>query len=350
MRLEESKVVSSHPFMFNATQVLRAIVFALLLTLFIAGPVPLAHGQASFTLTTSQLVPQAGVDPGGTATATIDLTANGGFDSSVALSCVATSTQFTSDLPVCSVSPSTQTPPANGPSITVTTTGDTLPGQYVITVTGTSGSETETAPLLYLNVVEGQPGYTLTISEAISPGTVTPGSGAEATVTITPSTGYTGDVTLSCASVTPVVVAAPLCAFNVVNGTGPTISVTNGSAASAILTVNTYGTIGTVTKLAIPRSFYGFWLALPGLALLGAGASKGHRKKWLGLLLLLCVGGAVLVLPSCGSSNQQLNNPNGYITPKNTYTITLSAVDAKGIAPSNTTTSSSQPTVSLTVN
>jgi hypothetical protein len=350
MWLEESKVVSSHSFMFNARQVLRAVFFALLLTLFTVGPVSLAYGQDTFSLTTSQLVPQAGVDPGGTATAVINLTASGGFDSPVDLSCVATSTQFTSDLPVCSVSPSSQTPPADGPSITITTTGNTLPGQYLITVTGTSGGITEPAPPLYLNVVEGQPGYTLSISEAISPGTVTPGSGAEATVTITPSTGYTGNVTLSCASVTPVVIAAPFCSFNVVNGTGPTVNVTNGSAASAVLTVNTYGTTGTVTKLAIPRSFYGFWLALPALALLGAGASRGHRKKWLGLLLLIAVGGSVLVLPSCGSSNKQLNNPNGLITPKNTYTITLSAVDANGVAPSNTTTTTSATSVSLSVN
>jgi len=266
------------------------------------------------------------------------------------LSCVATSTQFTSDLPACSVSPSSQTPPANGPSITITTTGNTPPGQYLITVTGTSGGITENAPPLYLNVVEGQPGYTLTISEAINPSTVTPGSGAEATITITPSTGYTGSVTLSCAAITPVVIAAPTCSFAAVNGTGPTVSVTNGGAASAVLTVGTFGTTGTVTKLTTPRSFYGFCLALPALPLLGAGASKGHRKKWLGLLLLMAVGGTVLLLPSCGSSNKQFNNPNQLITPKNTYTITLSAVDEFGIAPSNTTTTTSATTVTLSVN
>jgi hypothetical protein len=342
--------VSSNSFMVNARQVLRAVFFALLLTLFMVGPVSIAYAQGSFSLTTSQLVPQAGVDPGGTATAVVNLTATGGFDSPVDLSCVATSTQFTSDLPVCSVSPSSRTPPADGPSITVTTTGNTLPGQYQITVTGTSDGITQTALPLYLNVVEGQPGYTLSISEAINPGTVTPGNGAEATVTITPSTGYTGNVTLSCATVTPAVIAAPFCSFDVVNGTGPTVNVTNGSAASAVLTVNTYGSTGTVTKLATPRSFYGFWLTLPALALLGAGASKGHRKKWLGLLLLLSVGGTVLVLPSCGSSNKQLNNPNGYITPKNTYTITLSAVDAFGVAPSNSATTTSLTTVTLSVN
>ena len=64
----------------------------------------------------------------------------------------------------------------------------------------------------------------------------------------------------------------------------------------------------------------------------------------------MAVGGTVLLLPSCGSSNKQFNNPNQLITPKNTYTITLSAVDEFGIAPSNTTTTTSATTVTLSVN
>jgi hypothetical protein len=353
--LEESKVVSSHPFMFNtsmfnsgtfnAGQVLRAVVFALMLALFMAGQVSLAYGQASFTLTTSTLQPSAGVDPGGTATSIIDLQPVNGFDSLVSLSCAVTSTQFTDNLPVCSVSPSTATPPANGPSITITTVGATAAGQYTITVTGTSGSETETALPLYLNVVDVPQDYTLTISQTISPGTVSPGSGAEATVTVTPIASYTGSVTLSCFSVTPVVVAAPICAFD-----PPTVSVTNGAAPTSVLTISTFGTTGTVTKVATPRIFYAFWLAFPALALIGAGSSGKRRKTWLGLLLLITMGSGFLFLPSCNSNNAMLNNPSGLVTPKNTYTFTLTGVDANGVAPSNTTTTTAQATVSLTVN
>jgi hypothetical protein len=342
--LEESKVVSSHPFMFNARQVYRIVVFALLLALFAAGHVSLAHGQGSFTMTPSPIQPGAGVDPGGTATSILDLQASGGFDSAVSLSCVATSTQFTDNLPQCSVSPSTQTPPANGPSVTITTTGDTAFGQYTVTITGTSGTETETSTL-FLNVVDVPQDYTLTISKTISPTSVTAGSGAEATVTVTPIASYTGNVTLSCFSVTPVVVAAPICQFS-----PPTVAVTNGTAPNSILTIGTYGTTGTVTKLSTPRIFYGFCFGLPALALVGAGANRGHRKKWLGLFLLLTVAASLLLLPSCGSSNTRLNNANNFVTPKNTYVFTLTGVDENGVAPSNTTTTTNQATVSLTVN
>jgi hypothetical protein len=336
--------------MVNARKVLHAIIFALWLALFTTGHVSLAYGQGSFTLTPSPLQPGAGVDPGGTATSIIDLEPVGGFNGSVSLSCVATSTQFTSDLPACSVSPATQIPPANGPSVTVTTTGATEAGQYTITITGTSGGETETANL-FLNVVNVPQDYTVTVSKAISPGTVTAGNGAQATVTVTSIASYTGDVTLSCFSVTPVVVASPICSFAASNGdgVGATVHVTNGAAPTAVLTISTYGTIGTTTKLATPRIFYAFWLALPALALMGSFSSEGRRRKWLGLLLMMALANGILFLPSCGSSNT-LNNPNGFVTPKNTYTFTLTGVDATGVAPSNTTTSTDQATVSLTVN
>jgi hypothetical protein len=345
--LEESKVVSSHPFMFNARQVFRALVFASFLALFTAGSVSFAYGQGSFTLTTSPIQPAAGVDPGGTATAIIDLQPVGGFTGSVSLSCITTSTQFTTNLPSCMVSPSTATPPADGPSITITTTGSTAASQYTITVTGTSGTETETAQL-FLSVVNVPQDYTLTVSKALSPGTVAPGSGAQATVAITPIASYTGTVTLACLSITPAVEAAPICSFN-----PPSVAVTNGTAPTSVLTVSTYGTgnIGTpVSKVAAPGKFYAFWLALPALALIGAGASGSRRKKLLELFLLMTVACGLLFLPSCGSSTTTLNNPNGLTTPKNTYTFTLTGVDQNGVGPSNTTTTSAQATVSLTVN
>ncbi|MGO9166840.1 MAG: hypothetical protein ACLP56_08195 [Candidatus Sulfotelmatobacter sp.] len=333
--------------MLKPRPVLHAVLFALLLPLFTAAHVSLAYGQ-SFSIVPSPLSPPAGVNPGNVATSVIDLTATGGFDSPVSLSCVATSTQFTSNLPVCTVSPASAVPPADGPGITITTSPDTAAGQYTITVTGTSGSETETATL-YLNVQDIPQDYTLTVSKPISPSAVLAGYGAQATVTVTPIGSYSdanppNQVTLSCLSVTPTVVGPPFCSF-----APATVTVSNGIAPTSVLTVSTYGSAIQTTENSTRRIFYGFGFALPALALLGAGTKGSLRKRLLGLLLLLAVAGGLLLLPSCGSSTR-LNNSGGLVTPKNTYTITLTAVDQNGIAPSNTSTTTGAATVSLTVN
>ena len=134
------------------------------------------------------------------------------------------------------------------------------------------------------------------------------------------------------------------------SSTGPTVAVSSGAPATATLTISTYGIVQNQAKRTIPRIFYALWFAVPGLALAGIGAGGRHRKKLLGLLLLLVMATSILVLPSCGSTNPTSNNSNGLVTPKNTYTITLTGVDANGISPSNTTTTTTAATVSLTVN
>jgi hypothetical protein len=346
--------------MFKVGPLPGAILFAVLLLVFMAAHVSVASAQ-SFTIAPSPLSPPAGVNPGNAATSVITLTATPGFDLPVSFSCVATSSQFTTNLPVCSVSPATVVPPASGPGMTITTSADTAAGTYPIILTATGGSETQTVTL-YLNVQNIPEAYTLTVTKDLSPGAVLAGYGAQATVTVTPIGSY-GDatppnqVTLSCLSITPTVIAAPFCSFaavGVTNG-GPTVTVSNGIAPSAVLTVNTYGT-GTspVSKNSTPRILYGYGLgfALPALALLGAGTKGRLRRRLLGMFLLLTVAGTLLLLPSCGGATNNLNNSQGYVTPKNTYTITLTAVDQNGISPSNTSTTSStgQATVSLTVN
>jgi hypothetical protein len=332
--------------MFNFKQALRALVLSSYIALFMAAHVAPAYGQGgNFTLSPSPLQPSAGVDPGGYATSILTLTAVTGFTSPVALSCVATSTQFTTDLPTCTVSPSSQTPPAT-PSITVTTPTSIAAGQYTITITGTSGSETETATLFLEVVEQGAQSYTLSVTKSVSPSSVTAGSGATATVAVNPIASYAGSVTLSCFSISPVVAAAPICSFN-----PATVAVASGAAPTSILTISTYGKTGT-GKLASPRIYYAFWLGFPAIALAGIGASGRHRKKMLGAFLLMTVAASLLFLPACGSSsnNGTSNNASGLVTPKNTYTFALTATDATGVTPSNSTSTTSQATVTLTVN
>jgi hypothetical protein len=353
--LEESKVVSSHPLMLNSRPVLRTIIFALLLPVFCAVHASLAYGQ-DFGLTATPLSPPA-VNPGQNATSIIDLTASGGFDSSVSFTCgVTAASGSTAGLPTCVVSPTSQIPPADGPALTVSTFGAPA-GQYTIIVTGTSGSLThQTAPLI-LNVQDVPEDYTVTISKPISPTSVEAGLGASATITVSPIGDYTGTVYLYCLSVTPVETATPYCSFAAteVSTTLPpnAVQVSSDAPATAVLTINTFGKAATTTASAKPsklRTLHGLWLGIPALALIGVGAIGGRKKKLLGLLLLMLVASGLLLTPACNSTtNNGTTAPNGDVTPAETYMFTISGVDQNGIAPSNNSSSSGSATVSLTV-
>jgi len=88
------------------------------------------------------------------------------------------------------------------------------------------------------------------------------------------------------------------------------------------------------------------------LAMVGLGAAVGgkrSRKAW-GLLALVVISGAFLLMPACGNSGTTtITTPNG-VTPNNAYTFTVTGVDADGNIASNTdSTTSSNPTVTLTV-
>jgi hypothetical protein len=334
--------------MVNPRQLVRALVLALLLSVLSAASVSVAFGQ-DFSLTVSPLHPSS-VDPGGTSTAIIDLQPIDGFDSPVTLSCVVTSNQITTVLPVCTPSPLSDTPPADGPSLTITTTGSsgttetgTLAGLYSVTVTGVSGALTHSVTLA-LNVVEITEDYTLAVSPTpATPNPVAAGGTATTTVTATPIGSYSGhQVTLSCLSVSPVVTASPYCSFN-----PATVSVTGGTPPTSVMTITTLGPTPS-TKLWNRRIFYAFWLAVPGLVLVGVGATGRGRKNALGALLLIAVAGGLLLLPACNTANNT-NNSSGFTTPVNTYTFTLTAADENGVAPGNNTLQSDEATVTLAV-
>jgi hypothetical protein len=312
---------------------------------------PLSAAGQGFTLDAAPLSPDA-VVPGGTSSSNIAVgTVSGsGFSGTVNMSCQVTSTQPTTDPPVCSVSPETVTPPANV-SATITTKVDTTTVSYSITVTGTAPSipQTTTTPSESLTVEPVTPGFTITVSKTIQPTSVPAGSGGEGIITINPINGYlspAGGVTLSCSSIIPLVTIPPVCSFN------PQNVQVNGTAVNSTITINSFG--NTVTGAAgSPRSFYAFalWMPLPMLALAGLGAAAGgkrSRKAW-GLLALLVMSAALFLMPACGNATATLSAPNG-ITPANTYVFTVTGVDSLGVTASNTgSTTNTNPTVSLTV-
>lgn len=329
--------MSLRPLMFYYRQVVRIFLVALAATFLLPHN---SYAQAAFTLTPGALNPAA-VDPAGVATAVITL----GGDSSVgtvSLSCAVTSTISTTALPTCAISPTAATPPAT-PSLTVTTLGASPAGQYQITVTGTAAGTTQTATL-FLNVVQAQQNYALTVTRAISPGSITAGGVATAIITITPISGYSGTVTLSCLTISPSVVASPYCTFQSnTTPAQPFVTVSAGAPVAGTLTINTYGTQQTTAELISPRIFYTFLLGIPGLVLAGAGS----KRRFLAFFGALTLAAVTLLLPACGGISPTSNNTYGYITPKNTYMFTITGVDQNGVSPSN---SGTQASISLTVN
>jgi hypothetical protein len=344
--------------MVNPRQVVRPLVFALLLSMFSAASVSVAYGQ--FTLSVSSPFSPPEVDPGGTAIATLDIEPNGSSNP-VTLTCVVTaSNQQTISLPACDPSPSSPITPPAKPSLTVTTSAvppnpPVPPGSYTMTVTGTDGTTSQTVTLS-LTIVDITEDYTLSVlPTTATPSPVAAGASATTVVTVTPIGSYSGhQVTLACLSVSPVTTAAPVCSFTPTNGTAPgPVQVTAGVPATATLTITTLGPIPT-TQLRTPRIFYALWLLVPGLALLGAGRSGNRRRRLLGLLLLTAIASGLLLTPACGSTNNT-NNPNGETTPNNTYTFTLTGADENGNGPGNTITCTpgvicGAATVTLTVN
>jgi len=308
---------------------------------------PAAFAQ-DFTIAAAPFYPGA-VTPGGTSYSNVEVgTPANGPAVDVTLSCqVSPPSDATITAPTCTMSPSTVTAPA-GSTATITTNATSTapaatPGLYAITITGTGPSTTHSVPAMNVTVLAVSAQFTVTVGSAVTPTSVPAGSVGTGTVYVNPLDGYTGTVTLACATITPLVTIPPICSFN------PSSVTITGNAMPSTLTISTQGLSVPTGALAHGRTFYGLWLSLPMLALMGVGAATGgkaSRKLW-GLLGLFVMAGAFMLAPACGNSTPT-TNPNG-VTPNNTYTFTLIGVDTNGIASSNTGTTTTNPTVTLTV-
>jgi hypothetical protein len=333
----------------------RAVITVLcLVALFLTLP-SLAAAQ-TFTLQADTLSPDA-VAPGGTSSSNITVGTLNGFSGSVNLSCQVTSTvQTITDPPVCTVSPATVTPPASA-SATITTMDDTTTVSYDVVITGTAPSTGQTTTLqpLDLTVLAVTPQFTVTIEKAVVPTSVPAGNGGVGIININPVNGYTtpatGGITLSCSSITPLVTIPPVCSFD-----QPVVKITGPGTVTSNLTISTFGNVTTTAAVhPHPRHlnsiFYGLWMPLPMLALVGLGVAVGGKRsrKACGLLALFVITGALFLMPACGNTSTTTTAPNG-ITPPNTYTFNVTGVDSNGVIASNTgSTTSANPTVSLTV-
>ncbi len=312
-----------------------------------------AASAQSFTLDASAFSPA--VPPEGTSSAIVTVGSVSGFTGTVNLSCQVTPTTFT-DTPACTVSPATVAAPSSA-SATITTKRDTTTIAYSVTITGTapSTSQTITTAAQTVTVLAVAPQFTISVTRAVTPTSVPAGNGGQGTITVNPINGYSTPpgkpgITLSCSSITPLVTIPPICSFTYPNGL-TSLPVSGTGAQTSTITINTFGPV-IIGSVARPRTFYALWLTIPMLGLVGLGAAVGgkrSRKAW-GLLALFVISGALCLMPACANSaNTTITTPNG-VTPNNTYTFTVTGVDAEGNAASNTnSTTSTNPSVTLTV-
>lgn len=314
-------------------------------TLCVVGALVASASAQDFTLQMQPFPSPAAIDPGGTTAAGLTISALNGFNGTVDLACQVTlaSTGQVVTSPACTVSPQAVTLPASA-TATITTSGSTTPGLYTVAVTATaSGTTNSQSTQQNLTVLAVVPQFTITVTQQVEPSSVHAGSGAKGTISINPIYGYvipSGGVTLSCASVTPLVTLPPTCSFT----PNPVL---NGQTSSTLL----ISTIGPPPTAAVvhPVPVYALWLPLPLLVVAGVGVFRGKRSQravWLQVLLVL--GAVILLMPACATTTTTTpNNPNNLITPKDAYTFTLTGVDSNGVVSGNTGTSAASVTLTV---
>jgi hypothetical protein len=188
-------------------------------------------GTGSFTLGSS--VTSLTINQGGSGTSTITVTGQNGFTGSVNLTA--------SGLP-SGVTASFSPNPTTGSSILTITASSTssLASSVVITITGTSGSLTETTTLL-LTVNPAN----FTLSYLPSPLILNQGSSATALVTVYDENGFTGSVNLAAPSLPSGVTAS--FSPNPTSGTSVLTLTASSTAATGNYNVSITGTSGAQT-------------------------------------------------------------------------------------------------------
>jgi len=140
------------------------------------------------------------------------------------------------------------------------------------------------------------------------------GSTASYNVKLIPAGIYASSINLSCTGLP----TAAACNFT-------SASVTlqgNGPATSTLNITTTARPVVTPAASLWIRHFYGIWLAVPGLTLLGVGSSSKQRRRMLGVTMFCLLFAMLLLQPACSSSSSQTPVSG---TPPGIYTITVSA-------------------------
>jgi Domain of unknown function DUF11/Beta-propeller repeat len=140
------------------------------------------------------------------------------------------------------------------------------------------------------------------------------GDTAVFTATLTPTPVYGTNISLSCSSGVP---AQASCNFT----TTPVTLQSSSPGTSTLNLTTTARPVPIPAMLMLSGRFYGMWLVVPGLALLGSGAGN-RRRRLIGALFLLALFPLLLLQPACSGTTTQ---PVVSGTPAGTYTIVVTA-------------------------
>jgi N-acetylneuraminic acid mutarotase len=250
------------------------------------------------------------VQAGTSGTTTINTVVADGFDGTIALSAVGLPSGITA-----SFSPDSITGFGSS-QVTFSVGLGVTPGNYTITVAGTSQGVTETASVPLTVGPAPPPTFTLSVSPTAL--TVSSGSQGTVTLTLTPEFGFNSTISFACSNLPD----EATCSFN------PATVTPSGAAATTQLTIS----VSSQSSAAMPnfRPFPPLTALAAALCLCGCG---WRRRRWLQFLLLAVAFAGLSVVSACGGG--------GSAPPPVTTTVTISATGGLYL---KTTT------ISLTVN
>jgi len=243
---------------------------------------------------------------GASGTTTVNTVVAGGFNGAITLSAVELPSGVTA-----SFSPSSITG-FGASQVTFSVGLGVAPGNYTITVTGTSGSVTETTTASLTVASAPPPNFTL----GALPSSLAVESGASGMVrlTVTPEYGFSSAVSFACSGLP----AGATCSFS------PTTVTPSGTAATTVLTISTSSQ--SAASWPTSRPFF----PLTSLAVVLCLSIKRRRRDLQRIILIGALTGLGITL-GCGGGSAGGGNGGGSGSTPVTSTVTITATSATAV-------------------
>jgi hypothetical protein len=265
--------------------------------------------------------------PGGTVSYTIALTANGGFNQAVTISCGSLPAGVTCATPT----PAALTPPGSA-TVNVTPANTIVPGTYSFTINGASGTTTH---IQVAQVVVGS----MTLYPSSSSATIAVGSSGSFTMTAASTSGFTDAVTFSCAGAP----SGVSCTFAPTQVTVPANGYTTTALTVKVTSKPSSGSLHNSPKGPLPSQRLMLWSSIAALSLMSAGMFASSRRgrasspilaPGVAIILLTLVLAAGLI--SCTALTGAPSTATNTITHPVSFSLTIQAQDQSGSVKAST--------------